>query len=105
MSGGGRTRSERWRARRRLGLIPVIIDVAPKHRRALERMGLIAAGYDENREALAWAVTRFLDAAPAVQEIGDALYPNAEGYTDAEAAIDESATVSPAKTGQTMGIP
>ncbi len=83
MSGGGRARSERWRARRRLGLIPVIIDVAPKHRRALERMGLIANGYDEDREALAWAVVRFLDSAPAVQAIGDALFPDAEYYEGA----------------------
>lgn len=105
MSGGGRARSERWRARRRLGLIPVIIDVAPKHRRALERMGLIAAGYDENREALAWAVVRFLDAAPAVQSIGDALYPNAEDYIEAQTTTEDHATVSPVKTGQSEGIP
>ena len=99
MSGGGRARSERWRARRRLGLIPVIIDVAPKHRQALERMGLIATGYDEDREALAWAVVRFLDAAPAVQSIGDALYPNAEDYIEVRAAPIGGATTSPDNNG------
>ena len=41
MSGTGKVRSERWRERRRGGLISVTVNVSPEHRRALERMGLI----------------------------------------------------------------
>ncbi len=74
MSGTGKVRSERWRERRRGGLIPLTVNVSPEHRRALERMGLIPAGHDLDRAAITWAVERFLDTAPAVQAVGDALY-------------------------------
>jgi hypothetical protein len=56
------------------------IDVSPAHRRAFERMGLIATGHYLDKEAMAWAVQRFLDTAPTVQRIGDALYPDADDF-------------------------
>lgn len=77
MSGTGKARAERWRERRRSGLLPLMINVSMTHRRALERMGLILAGHDQDRAAITWAVERFLDTAPAVQAIGDALYQGA----------------------------
>ncbi len=77
MNGTGKARSERWRERRRYGLISVTVNVSPEHRRALERMGLISAGFDQDRAAITWAVERFMDTAPAVQAVGDALYRGA----------------------------
>lgn len=50
------------------------IDVAPAHLAALERLGLLNSGGDQDKAALAWAVERYLDTAPSVQGIGDALY-------------------------------
>jgi hypothetical protein len=73
----------------------VTVDVLPMHRRALESMGLINAGYDRDPEAVAWAVTRFLNTAPAMQAMGEALYPDwpeDEGEAEGE-------TPSPENTG------
>lgn len=89
-----RERSERWRERRRKGLMPVTVSVSRAHRQALERLGLIAPEMDRDREALAWAVERFLDTAPAIAAIGAALYPTAEDFAepdpDDEGAGDEA---------------
>lgn len=82
MIGTGKVRSERWRERRRKGLIAVTVDVSPAHRRAFESMGLVQHGHDRDRAALIWAVERYLDTAPAVQGIGDALFPDADEPTD-----------------------
>lgn len=98
-----RTRSAAWRARRRTGAIPISIDIMPAHRRALESMGLIPTGKDRDAEALIWAVERFLDIAPAVQGIGDALYRKLAEFAPEEGSEDEgepddtddSDTVSP----------
>lgn len=76
MSGTGKVRSERWRERRRKGLIAIMVDVSPAHRRVFERMGLVQPGHDQDPAALTWAVERYLDTAPAVQGIGEALYPD-----------------------------
>ena len=103
MSGTGKARSERWRERRRKGLIALTINVSPAHRRAFERMGLLAPGSHEDRDALTWAVERFLDTAPAVQAIGDALYRDADDFTESGEAEDE--TVSPGNTGENAGHP
>ena len=92
MSTTGKSRSERWRARRRKGLIVVTVAVSPSQRRSFERMGLVAPGCDQDPEALTWAVERYLDTAPAVQGIGDALYKDAAEFS--EQAVDE--TPSPA---------
>ncbi len=90
----GKDRSERWRERRRKGKISVTIDVSLAHRLAFERMGLVAAGNDRDRQALIWAVERYLDTARAVQQIGDALYPETDASpvrtgNDDEATEDE----------------
>ena len=82
MSGTGKVRSERWRERRRKGLIVITVDVSPAHRRVFERMGLVQPGDDQDRAALAWAVERYLDTAPAVQSIGEALYPDTNEFID-----------------------
>lgn len=101
-------RSERWRARRRTGAIPISIDILPAHRRALESMGLIDPGMDRDPEALIWAVERFLDTAPAVQAIGDALYQKVADFADTsesqmpedeDTSEDDSDTVSPGNSG------
>ena len=82
MSDTGKARSERWRERRRKGLIAVTVDVSPAQRRAFERMGLVKPGRDRDQDELRWAVERYLDTAPAVQGIGDALYKDAPEFTD-----------------------
>lgn len=66
-------------------------------------MGLLAPGSHEDRDALTWAVERFLDTAPAVQAIGDALYRDADDFTESGEAEDE--TVSPGNTGENAGHP
>ncbi len=71
-----KARSARWRDRRRLGAIPVMVEVLPKHRHALEALGLIAPGNDRHPEAISWAVARYLDTAPAMRAVGEALYPD-----------------------------
>ncbi len=71
-----RERSARWRDRRRVDAIAINLDVLPKHRRALEAIGLIAPGNGRNAEAVAWAVARYLDTAPAIRAVGEALYPD-----------------------------
>jgi hypothetical protein len=71
-----RERSARWRDRQRVGALSVKVDVLPKHRRALEAIGLIAPGNGRNSEAVAWAVLRYLDTSPAMQAMGEALYPD-----------------------------
>jgi hypothetical protein len=45
---------------------------------ALERLGLLDV--DADKPALAWAVSRYLDTARHVAELGDALYPVSEGW-------------------------
>ena len=87
-------RSARWRERKREGLIAITIDVSRAHRRAFERMGLIDAGFDRDQASLRWAVERYLDTAPAVQGIGDALYRDAQDFAD----VTVDATVSPHNT-------
>lgn len=84
----GGERSSRWRERRRSGLIPLTVNVSLEHRRALERMGLIPAGLDRDREAITRAVERFLDTAPAVQAVGDALYRGAAEPPAATALLE-----------------
>ena len=96
MSGTGKARSSRWRERRRDGLLPLTINVSLEHRRALEHMGLIAPGHDQDRAAITWAVERFLDTAQAVRSIGDALYRGAAEPVEATAlpAISEENAVN-----------
>ena len=98
-----KARSAAWRARRRTGAILISIDVLPAHRRALESMGLIEPGKDQDPGELVWAVERFLDIAPAVQGIGDALYQKVPEFASANgtnAEGDNADTMLPAGSAE-----
>lgn len=73
----GRERSEAFRERRRYGRTLVQVEVGPCHFSALERLALLHSG-ERDKASIAWAVSRFLDAAPHVSALGDALWPVAE---------------------------
>ena len=77
----GRERSEAFRERRRHGRLLVQIEVGPRHLAALERLALLDAG-ERDKACIAWAVSRFLDAAPHVSALGDTLWPAEEEETD-----------------------
>jgi hypothetical protein len=80
----GRERSEAYRDRRRHGRMLVPIEIGPRHLAALERLALLDVG-ERDKACIAWAVSRFLDAAPHVSALGDALWPAAdEGQPDDE---------------------
>jgi hypothetical protein len=69
-----RERSEAYRERRRHGRVLVPIEVAPHQLSALERLALLDTG-NRDKRAIAWAVTRFLEAAPHLAAAGDAMWP------------------------------
>lgn len=94
-----RERSARWRERRRLGAVSVTVDVLPVHRRALECMGLIGQGDDLDPAAVARAVARVLDAAPAIKLMGQALYPD---WPETEEP-HVNGTASPDNSGENEG--
>ena len=73
-----RERMAAFRDRNRTGKTLVSVEVSVTHARALQRLGLFDE--DGGKDALAWAVVRFLDTAPHVVAIGDALYPESEGW-------------------------
>jgi hypothetical protein len=50
-------------------LVPV--EIGPRHIAALERLALLERG-ERDKACIAWAVSRFLDAAPPVSALGDA---------------------------------
>jgi len=77
----GRERSEAFRERRRHGRLLVQVEVGPRHLAALERLALLDAG-ERDKACIAWAVSRFLDAAPHVSALGDTLWPAEEEETD-----------------------
>jgi hypothetical protein len=79
----GRERSEAFRERRRNGRLLVQVEVGPRHLAALERLALLDTG-ERDKECIAWAVSRFLDAAPHVSALGDALWPADEEQSDDE---------------------
>lgn len=70
----GRERSEAYRERRRHGRVLVSVEVEPHHLAALEQLALLDNG-ERGRDCIAWAVARFLEAAPTVAALGDALWP------------------------------
>jgi hypothetical protein len=70
----GRERTEAYRERRRRGLLLIQVEVAPRQFAALERLALLDVG-ERDKACIAWAVSRFLDAAPLVSALGDALWP------------------------------
>ena len=77
----GRERSEAFRERRRHGRVLVQVEVGPIELAALERLALLDAG-ERDKACIAWAVSRFLDAAPHVSALGDALWPAEEEECD-----------------------
>ena len=52
----------------------VSVEIGPRHIAALERLALLERG-DRDKARIAWAVSRFLDAAPHVATLGDARWP------------------------------
>jgi hypothetical protein len=77
----GRERSEAFSERRRHGRVLVQIEVGPRHPAALERLALLDSG-ERDKACIAWAVNRFLDAAPHVSALSDALWPAEEEEND-----------------------
>lgn len=77
----GRKRSEALRDRRRHGRVLVQVEIGPRHFAALERLALLDVG-ERDKTCLARAVCRFLDAAPHISALGDALWPAAEEEAD-----------------------
>ena len=69
-----RDRSEAYRDRRRHGRVLVTVEVGPYQVAAFERLALLDMG-DRNKESIAAAVNRFLEAAPRLSAMGDALWP------------------------------
>ncbi len=69
-----RDRTEAYRDRRRHGRVLVPVEVSPWHLAALERLALLDVG-ERDKACISWAVVRFLDAAPHVAAMGDALWP------------------------------
>jgi hypothetical protein len=72
-----RERSEAYRERRRHGRVSVSIEVGPHQLAALERLSLLDVG-DRDKTSVALAVSQFLNAAPHVSAMGDALWPETE---------------------------
>jgi hypothetical protein len=52
--------------------MPVPVETGPRHLAALER--LLGTG-ERDKACIAWAVSRFMDAAAHVSALGDALWP------------------------------
>jgi hypothetical protein len=77
----GRERSEAFRERHRHGRVLVQVELGPQHLAALERLALLNTG-ERDKACIAWAVSRFLDAAPHVSAPGDALWPAEEEEDD-----------------------
>jgi hypothetical protein len=69
-----RGRSEAYRDRRRHGRVLVTVEVGPYQIAAFERLALLDVG-DRDKGSIAAAVNRFLQAAPHLSAIGDALWP------------------------------
>lgn len=69
-----RERSLAYRDRRRQGHLLVPVAVSPAQLAALERLALLEAG-DRDKTSIACSVARFLDAAPHISALGDALWP------------------------------
>ena len=73
-----RDRMAAHRQRSRTSNVLIAVEVSRANAAALERLGLFDV--DGGKPSLAWAVARFLDTAPHIVAVGDALYPEAEGW-------------------------
>jgi len=69
-----RAAERRYRNRKRIAATLVPLPLTPRQRAGLERLGLVVEG-ETDREALAAACGRVLDAAEALALAGAALYP------------------------------
>jgi hypothetical protein len=72
-----RERSEAYRERRRHGRVSVSIEIGQRQLAALERLALLDVG-DRDKASIAGAVSRFLETAPHLSAMGDALWPQNE---------------------------
>jgi hypothetical protein len=72
-----RDRSEAYRDRRRNGRVLVTLEIGSHHIAAMERLALLGIG-DRNKASIASAVGRFLETAPYVCALGDAMWPEPE---------------------------
>jgi hypothetical protein len=69
----GRQRTQAHRERRRHGRVLVSVEIGPSQLTALERLALLDIG-GRDKACIAWAVSRFLDTAPHVAALEDALW-------------------------------
>ena len=69
-----RERSQAYRQRRRQGRVSVSIAVGAHQLAALERLVLLNVD-DRDKASIARAVTRYLETAPHLSAMGDALWP------------------------------
>jgi hypothetical protein len=72
-----RERSEAYRQRRRQGRVVTVIEVGARQLAALERLALLDVG-DRDKASIGRAVCRFLEVAPHLSAMGDALWPEAD---------------------------
>ena len=63
-----------YRERRRDGRVLVSVEVGPKQLAALERLAILEVG-NRDKTSIAFAVSRFLETAPHLSAMGDALWP------------------------------
>ncbi|MFC7539674.1 hypothetical protein ACFQU2_09730 [Siccirubricoccus deserti] len=77
-----RRRSEEYRQRRSRGAMVVHIEVVPTDLHALERLGLLPRG-ERDPYTVACAVATFLQAAPGVAMMGERMFPEPMGPSDA----------------------
>jgi hypothetical protein len=76
-----RERVEAFRTRRRTGRLLVPVEVSPLQLAGLERLGLLERGA-RDKDAIASAIMRFLNATSPVATVGDALWPADEEPCD-----------------------
>ena len=67
-------RSRAYRARRRAGVLVLTVEADTRVVTALRRLGLLDPD-TRDRAAIADAAARFLNAAPSVAAMGEALFP------------------------------
>jgi hypothetical protein len=72
-----RERSGAYRERRRHGRVIATVEVGPYHLAALERLALLDVG-ERDKDVISRAVSRFLDTAPHLSAMGDALWPEGD---------------------------
>jgi hypothetical protein len=77
----GRQRIRAYRERRRYGRVLVSVEIGPSQLTALELLALLDTG-ETNKARIALAVSRFLDTAPHVSAMAEALWSDEEEPTE-----------------------